>query len=59
MTKQKPPRARPIPSVFLILGISFVAIGISSGNDAFLWAGIAFLVIAMAIGFQRIRAKKK
>jgi hypothetical protein len=58
MSEQKPPGRRPLPSAFLIIGISFVAIGISGGNDAFLYIGIVFLVIAMAMGFRRIRSKK-
>jgi hypothetical protein len=56
MTEQKP--SRPYPSVFLIIGISFIAIGISGGNDTFLWIGIAFMVIAMVLNLRRIRTKK-
>jgi membrane protein implicated in regulation of membrane protease activity len=59
MAEQKPPRTRPIPPIFLILGISFVALGMSGGNDTFLWAGIAFLVIAIGTNIRQIRNKKK
>jgi len=59
MAEQKPPRVRPFPSVFLILGISFIAVGISGGNDTFLWLGIAFLVIAIGTNIRQIRKKKK
>lgn len=39
--------------VFLVLAIAFIAIGISQGRRAFLFAGIAFLVVAFLRTLRR------
>jgi uncharacterized membrane protein YfcA len=43
----------PISLVFIILGIAFVAIGLSD-EQTFLWSGISFLVIGL-MGLARRR----
>ncbi len=48
-----PPGSNPSMRVFLILGIVFVVIGLST-NRTFLWIGLAFLVAAV-VGLLRGR----
>jgi len=56
MTKQKPfRRASPI---FLILGLVFLTIGISSDQTAFSWIAIAFVLISLISGGKWLRRRK-
>ena len=56
MTNQRPSRrASPI---FLILGITFLAIGIATDQTAFTWVAIAFLVISLVRGGRWLRRRK-
>lgn len=50
---------RNISTVFLILGIIFLAIGISTDNTSFSWAAIAFILISLVAGGQWMRPRKK
>jgi hypothetical protein len=45
-------------SVFLILGMAFLAIGLSTDNTAFTWAALAFIVISLATGGKWLRPRK-
>jgi hypothetical protein len=56
MTKQKP--ARRYSSVFLILGLAFLAIGISTDQTAFTWIAIAFVVLSLLSGGKWLRRRK-
>lgn len=50
---------RGTSSVFLILGIAFFAVGLSTDNTAFTWAAIAFLVISLVLGGRWIRPRRR
>jgi hypothetical protein len=56
MTKQKP--LRRYSSVFLILGLAFLAIGIATDQTAFTWIAIAFVVISLISGGKWLRPRK-
>jgi hypothetical protein len=45
--------------VFLILGMAFLAIGISTDNKAFSFAAIAFILISLVAGGRWMRPRKK
>jgi hypothetical protein len=49
---------RNVSGVFLILGLAFLAIGLSTDNTAFTWAAIAFIVISLAAGGRWLRPRK-
>jgi hypothetical protein len=50
---------RNISAVFLILGMVFLAVGVSTHNNAFTWAAIAFIVISLAAGGKRVKPGRK
>jgi hypothetical protein len=45
--------------VFLILGISFVTIGLATDNAVFSWLAIAFVVIALILSGRPLRPGKR
>jgi len=45
-------------SVFLVLGLAFLAIGISTDQTAFSWAAIAFVVLSLVLGGRWLRPRK-
>lgn len=50
---------RRASSVFLILGLSFLVIGISTDNTTFSWIAIAFVMISLVLGGRWLRPRKK
>jgi len=56
MTKQKP-RQRS-STIFLILGLAFLTIGISTDQTAFTWIAIAFVVLSLLSGGKWLRRRK-
>lgn len=46
-------------SIFLILGMSFLVIGISTDNTVFTWVSIAFVVLSLILGGRWLRPRKK
>ena len=56
MTKQQP-RKRLSP-IFLILGMAFLAIGLSTDQTAFTWIAIAFVLISLVTGGRWLRRRK-
>ncbi len=50
---------RNISTVFLILGMAFLVIGISIDNIAFSWAAIVFILISLVVGGRWMRPRKK
>ncbi len=44
---------------FLILGMVFLTIGISTDNTAFSWVAIAFVVISLVFGGRWMRPRRK
>ncbi|MEK6750906.1 MAG: hypothetical protein AABZ00_01470 [Chloroflexota bacterium] len=49
---------RKVSSVFLILGMAFLAIGISTDNTAFSWIAIAFVLVSLISGGRWLRPRK-
>jgi hypothetical protein len=45
-------------SVFLILGIAFLAIGIATNQTAFSWIAVAFVLISLLLGGRWLRRRK-
>ncbi len=50
---------RNASTIFLILGMAFLAIGISTDNTAFSYAAIAFVLISLITGGRWMRPRKK
>jgi hypothetical protein len=50
---------RNVSTVFLILGMAFLAVGISTDNTAFSYAAIAFILISLVAGGRWMRPRKK
>ena len=51
--------SRNVSAVFLILGVVFLAVGISTNNNVFTWTAIAFIVISLAAGGRRVKPGRK
>lgn len=50
---------RKASGAFLILGMVFLVIGLSTDNTAFTWAAIAFVVISLALGGRWLRSRPR
>ena len=50
---------RNISMIFLVLGMAFLALGISTNNKIFTWAAIACIVISLVAGGRWMRPRKK
>ncbi len=50
---------RNISTVFLILGIASLAVGISTDNTVFSWTAVAFIVISLVAGGKWMRIPKR
>lgn len=50
---------RNTSTVFLIIGMAFLAVGISTDNTAFSWAAIAFILISLIAGGRWMRGRRK
>lgn len=46
-------------SIFLILGMAFLVIGISFDNTIFTWISIAFVILSLILGGRWLRPRKK
>ncbi|MGB8982239.1 MAG: hypothetical protein WCC12_10205 [Anaerolineales bacterium] len=55
MTKQ---RRRQFSSIFLILGLAFLAIGIATDQTAFTWIAIAFVLLSLILGGKWLRPRR-
>jgi len=56
MTKQQPRKRSS--TIFLVLGIAFLAIGLATDQTVFTWISIAFLVISLVAGGRWLRLRK-
>ena len=56
MTKQNPRKRSS--TVFLVLGLAFLAIGIATDQTAFSWIAIAFVLISLISGGEWLRPRK-
>ncbi|MEW6086019.1 MAG: hypothetical protein AB1607_15610 [Chloroflexota bacterium] len=45
-------------SVFLVLGLAFLVIGLSTDQTAFSWIAIAFVVLSLVMGGRWMRPRK-
>ena len=55
MTKQRP--RKYASSVFLILGLVFLTIGLATDQTAFTWIAIAFVLVSLLMGGRWLRRK--
>ena len=46
-------------SIFLILGIVFLVIGIATDNTTFSWAAVVFVLLSLVLGGRWLRPRKK
>jgi membrane protein implicated in regulation of membrane protease activity len=56
MTKQRPRKRSS--TIFLVLGMAFLAIGFATNQTTFSWIAIAFLVISLVAGGRWLRPRK-
>jgi len=53
------PNKRQLSGAFLILGMTFLALGLTTDNTTFSWAAIAFIVISLVTGGRWMRPRRK
>ena len=46
-------------SIFLILGLTFLVIGLGTDNTAFTWVSIAFILLSLILGGRWMRPRRK
>ena len=56
MTKQK--STKRTSTIFLVLGMAFLTIGLATDQTAFTWVAIAFVVISLVAGGKWLRFRK-
>lgn len=56
MTKQK--STKRAYTIFLVLGMAFLAIGLATDQTVFTWVAIAFVVISLVLGGKWLRPRK-
>ncbi len=56
MTKQS---KRKSSGIFLILGMTFLVLGIATDNTAFSWLAIVFVVLSLVLGGRWMRPRKR
>jgi hypothetical protein len=50
---------RKSSGIFLILGMTFLTIGIATDNKAFTWVAIAFVLLSLFLGGRWMRPRRK
>jgi uncharacterized membrane protein HdeD (DUF308 family) len=50
---------RKASGAFLILGMAFLVIGLSTDNTAFTWVSIACIVLSLVLGGRWMRPRRK
>lgn len=50
---------RKASGVFLILGMTFLVIGLATDNTAFSWAAIIFVLLSLLLGGRWLRPRRK
>ena len=53
------PNRQQVSRVFLILGIVFLVLGMSTNNTTFSWISVAFIVISLVAGGRWLRPRKR
>ena len=46
------------PTIFLVLGLAFLTIGLSTDNTAFSWIAIVFILLSLVMGGRWMRPRK-
>lgn len=46
-------------TIFLILGIAFLAIGIATNNTSFSWAAVVFVLLSLVLGGRWMKPRRK
>ncbi|MFN8426390.1 MAG: hypothetical protein U0X93_12305 [Anaerolineales bacterium] len=46
------------PTIFLVLGLVFLTIGLSTDNTAFSWIAIVFILLSLVMGGRWMRPRK-
>lgn len=50
---------RSASTVFLILGLAFLGIGLATDNTAFTWVSVAFVLLSLVLGGRWLRPRRK
>jgi hypothetical protein len=50
---------RNLSTIFLLLGVVFLAIGFSTDNTLFSWISVVFILISLLAGGRWMRPRKK
>jgi hypothetical protein len=51
-------KSKRASTIFLILGLAFLTIGIASDQTAFSWIAIAFILISLVTGGRWLRKRR-
>jgi len=46
-------------NVFLVIGLAFFVLGLSTDNTVFTWVAIAFIVISLVLGGRWLRPRRR
>jgi hypothetical protein len=55
---KKPQPGRRSSTIFLILGLVFLTIGLATDQTAFTWIAIAFVIVSLISGGRWLRPRK-
>jgi len=50
---------RKASGAFLILGMAFLVLGLSTNNTSFTWVAIAFIVVSLVLGGRWMRPRRR
>lgn len=50
---------RSASTVFLILGLAFLGIGLATDNTAFTWVSVVFVLLSLVLGGRWLRPRRK
>ena len=50
---------RKASGIFLILGMTFLVIGLATDNTVFSWAAIIFVLLSLLVGGRWLRPRRK
>jgi len=53
------PNRQQTSRVFLVLGIIFLVLGISTDYTTFSWVSVAFIIISLVVGGRWLRQRRK
>lgn len=50
---------RNASTVFLILGLAFLGVGLATDNTTFTWVSVAFVLLSLVLGGRWLRPRRK